>query len=243
MKNSSEEKPVAFGVIPVRGESSGLPEKNTRTLNDQPLLAYMIKSALAARLISRVFMSTDSGRVADLASQFGSEVIVHSPHLSTQTAPSFGVIENAAAYFRKVGARPVIIVTMRVTSPLCSSGDIDAAIEMLIANPDSDSVISVVRSPVHPYRTLKINECGELEHFDSNSPETNFPMRRQEFGDVYIRNGAIYATRTSVIEAGTLWGEHCLPYIMPRERSVNINDDVDFLLAETLVRRNQESQN
>ncbi len=225
-----------YGLIPARGESSGLPNKNIKLLYGRPLITYIIEAALSASALDKVYVSTDSEKIAEVARKYGTEVIIHPVELSTPTASTFGVIQNAIRVFQKKELRsPDIVVTMRPTSPLCLSTDINQAVQLLSERPEVDSVISVVKSDVHPYRVLKINREGELEHSDEQSTEKNFPQRRQSFDDVYIRNGAIYATRTHIINSGSLWGKHSLPFVMPKERSVNINDAIDFLLAESIM--------
>ena len=101
---------------------------------------------------------------------------------------------------------------------------------------EADAVISVTQSPVHPYRILRLDDNGELVHYGYTT-EDKYPQQRQSFAPVYIRNEAIYASRAATIRAGGLWGQHTLPYIMPPERSVNINQELDFVLAEALLGR------
>lgn len=230
-------KLLAYGLIPARGGSKGLPGKNVRLLGGKPLIAHIIRAALGADVLERVFVSTDSEEIAAVARGCGAETILHSAALSSDTSSSFGVVENAARIFSSQEQPPDIIVMMRPTSPLCLSSDIDAAVRMLAEHPGADSVVSVTKADSHPYRAYTIDLQGELVHFDERSPERDFPLQRQALSDTYVRNGAIYATRLLVILGGSLWGKHSLPYIMPKERSVNINDDVDFLLAETLMDR------
>lgn len=107
------------------------------------------------------------------------------------------------------------------------------AVKLLQERPDVDAVISVTRSPAHPYRVLRITETGYVVPYRYTT-EQFYPQQRQSFEDVYVRNGAIYASRATTIEAGGLWGEKNLPYIMPPERSVNINEEIDIILAEVL---------
>lgn len=228
--------PIIFGVIPARGGSSGLPGKNIKLLNGHPLITYIIRAALGSHLIDRLFVSTEDDSIESIAVDNGSEVIKHAPALSSDSASTFGVISHAASYFNEYSSPPDIIVTMRATSPLCKSDDITRAIELLLTTPKTDSVVSVVRSDVHPYRVLRIDDDNMLERFDERSPEAYFPMQRQSFEAVYVRNGAIYATKSSVIKSGSLWGRNIMPYIMPKERSININDEVDFRIAEMLLR-------
>jgi CMP-N,N'-diacetyllegionaminic acid synthase len=228
-------KKVVYGLIPARGGSTGLPGKNLRSFHGHPLISYIVTAALGSRVLHRVIVSTDSEEIADVVQKYGAEVIIHPAKLSTTTASTFGVVKNAIAEFRKGGCFPDVTVLMRPTSPLCGSEDIDRAVRKLMRHPKADSVISVVKSNIHPYRVLSINRQGELVHFHKDTTEKDYPQRRQTFKTVYIRNGAIYATRTKTIEKGSLWGKHSLPYEMPRERSININDEIDFRLAEVLM--------
>ena len=229
-------RPLVYVIIPARGGSRGLRRKNLRLLHGQPLISYIIHVALRAQTIDTVFVSTESDEIAKVAVRYGVRVIRHPKMLSISTASTFGVVQYAAKVLKKKWCRPDVLVTMRATSPLCEPTDVDNAVRLLLKN-NADSVVSVARSDVHPFRVLKKNNKGELEYFDRRSGERDFPQRRQSFGDVYVRNGAIYATRTDVIERGSLWGAHCVPYEMPKERSVNINDWIDFLLAEVLLKQ------
>lgn len=226
--------PNIIGIVPARGGSRGIPNKNLRALGGKPLIDHIISAALATKMLDKVYISTDSDEIAERGRILGAETIVHPHELSTDTAMTFGVIKNAVAHFKRDGLVPTIIVTMRATSPLCLPTDIDAAIRLLLGQPDADAVIAVTQSPIHPYRILRINEAGELVYFGSTT-ETLYPQQRQSFENVYIRTGAVYASRIATIEAGGLWGEKNLPYIMPAERSVNINTEIDFILAEALL--------
>jgi CMP-N,N'-diacetyllegionaminic acid synthase len=229
-----------YGLIPARSGSEGLPGKNLRPLCGKPLITYIIQAALTANELDAVFVSTDGDDIARVAQDSGAQVILHPAHLSAPDASTFGVVKNFVKQLQNQDEHPDIVVTMRPTSPLCLSEDIDKALAMLSDHTNVDSVIGVTKSDIHPHRVLAINGAGELHHFDKASVEIDFPLRRQTLEDVYVRTGAIYATRVEVIKRGSLWGTHCIPYIMPKERSVNINDWIDFLFAESLLKiRNQ----
>jgi CMP-N-acetylneuraminic acid synthetase len=232
------EKQIVYGVIPARGGSTGVSKKNLRPLGGVPLIAHIIKSALDADQLDKVFVSTEDHEIADVAERLGVAVIRHDPALSGNTSPSFFVIQNAVKHFDSMGEEPDIVVTLHATSPLCPSEYIDKAVAALVANTEADSAISVVRAQVHPYKVLKVNAAGFLEYFDSNTTEGGYPQRRQTFEDVYVRNAAIYAVRRNVIKEGSMWGPRAIPIIMPKEVSVNINEEIDFVLAEALLERN-----
>lgn len=199
-----------------------------------PLIHYITKTALGAETLVGVYVSTDSPDIADQATADGANVILHPAELSVDNAPTFGVIRNALAYLEQVNVFPDVIVTMRATSPLCEPQDIDSAVALLEQRPDAGAVISVAPSAAHPWRILRITSDGWLKHY-GHTTEDKYPAQRQSFAPVYVRNGAVYATRVEIIRDGGLWGDFTLPYVMPRERSVNINEEIDFLLAETLL--------
>lgn len=227
-----------FGVIPARGGSKGIPGKNLRNLCGKPLIFYIIKAALRSKTLDSVYVSTDDKNIARQAKLAGAKVILHPLELSTDSALTFGVIKNALNYFNEEKLSPNIIVTMRPTSPLCLPSDIDSAVYLLQLRQDIDAVISVTRSSVHPYRILKIIKDGLLKPYGYTTEEL-YPKQRQSFETVYIRNGAIYVSRKTTIEKGGLWGVNNLAYVMPPERSVNINEEIDFILAEAILKKDK----
>ena len=233
-------KPTAFGVVPAKGASTGLPGKNMMLMRGHPMIHYILMSALGATMLDEVWVSTENDQIEEYCSGLSVRVLRHDPSLSGETSPTFGVIENILSYWESLKRVPDIVVTMRATSPLCTADDIDRAVHMLL-NSKADSVIAVVKSDVHPHRILSIDANGFLQHTDPNSPERHCPIRRQELSPVYIRTGAIYATRRGVIKKGSLWGTRALPYIFPKKRATNVNDEIDFFLAENLLLEGQES--
>lgn len=230
-------RPIVYGLIPARGGSKGVKKKNLHNLVGVPLIWHIINSAIQAKNIDRLFVSTEDDDIAESVRSLGVKVIKHNKDLSTDSSPSFPVVRNAVELFKKMNSIPDIIVMLRATSPLCPTHFIDEAVSLLLSNQTADSVISVVKSPVHPFKILRINKDGWLEYFDENSTEKEYPRQRQTFDDVYVRNAAIYATRTTVIEKDSLWGKKAIPMIMPKEVSININDEIDFLFAEALWKK------
>ncbi len=183
--------------------------------------------------MSDFIVATESADIANYAAAENVAVLFHPSILSSDTAPSFPVIEQAVR--RLSNQTPIdICVTLRATSPLNTGEDIDNAIQLLISEESADSVVSVVAAQgVHPVRLKRVLDSGFIE--DAFGSEGAFPKRRQELEKLYIRNGAIYATRAAKIEQGTLWGTRSLAYIMPEERSININTDFQFNVAELLI--------
>jgi N-acylneuraminate cytidylyltransferase len=204
-----------------------------RALAGKPLLGYTFAAARNSKLLDDFVLATESDLIADYAAAEGVSILRHPSILSSDSAPSFAVIKQAAE--RLSNRVPIdICVTLRATSPLSTGEDIDEAIQLLISDEAADSVVSVVAAEgVHPLRLKRVTDSGLIE--DAFGSEGQFPKRRQELEKLFVRNGAIYATRTSVIQRGSLWGERSKAYIMPEERSININTDFQFKVAELLI--------
>lgn len=228
-----------WAIIPTRSGSTGLSGKNIRVIAGKPLLNYMLGAAKGSNFLNRVILTTDGEQIAQVANQFGGVYVrKHDKSFSIDGRPSFEVFRHTLEkVMQEVGIIPRAVVLLRVTAPLCLSSDIDATIALLLGNKErATSVVSVTKSDIHPQRVYLISEQGLL-HAREETSERNHPTPRQGFDDVYIRNGAIYATYPEVVLAGSLWGDRPLAYVMPKERSVNINDEVDFILAEALLNK------
>lgn len=227
-----------WAIVPTRGGSTGLSEKNVRIIAGRPLLHYMLEATTHAQMINRVVFTTDSDDIEQAAKKIkGIEVRRHSPVLSAPGQPTFGTFRHTLeVLIQESGREPDAVVLLRVTTPLCLPSDINTAVDTLLENrSEATAVISVVKSDVHPKRVYVIDENRVL-HSHEETPKTNYPLPRQVFDEVYIRNGAIYATFPDIVLEGSLWGNRPLAYVMPKERSININDEIDFVLAEALLR-------
>jgi CMP-N-acetylneuraminic acid synthetase len=222
-------------IIPVRRGSVELPNKNMRPINGVPLLTYTITAAKQSGAVSRVIVSTDDEAAASLARSEGVEAIFHPSELSADDAPTVGVIVWNYRRLATEGAVETLLV-LRATSPLRTSADIDNAVNLISRNPDADSLVSVVAIPgMHPIRMKRVLPDGMV--VDAFEAEGYSPRRRQTLEQLYLRNGAIYIATARVLDDGRMWGEHCLAYVMPQERSVNINTAFDFEVAELFISR------
>lgn len=231
--NNLPDCPVV-AIIPARGGSKGVPKKNLRKLAGNPLLWYAVNCAHNATRVQTTIVSTEDPEIADYAISIGAQVFRHPPELSGDGAPTFPVIKWALGRLRESRVQPSLCVVLRATTPLRAPKDVDQCLEMFDCNPCADSVVSVkLAIGVHPIRLKRIHKDGRL--VDGFEPEGNFPRRRQELEPLYLRNGGVYAARCSVIDGGGLWGSHCLGYVMPEERSININTEFDFKIAEILI--------
>lgn len=223
-----------LGIIPARKGSKGILNKNTRELCGKPMLYYSIKEAKESAYINKLVVSTNDPKVKEISAQYNVEVINQPEELSHDNSPTFPIIPFVISELNKVGYYPDIVVLMRITTPLKKAFDIDSCIAKLIETKAS-SVISVVELiAVHPLRMKVITDDDFLIPYDQD--EGDIPSQRQKLSKVFIRNGAVYASTIETINNGGLFGKTSRPYIMPPDRSVNINQEIEFLLAETLLK-------
>jgi N-acylneuraminate cytidylyltransferase len=219
-----------LGVIPARGGSKGVPGKNIKLLGDRPLIAHTIATALAARRLTQTIVSTDSEEIAAVARRFGAEVPFLRPaELAQDRSPAIPVLQHALGEVEKGGAVYDAVLMLQPTTPLRRRDDIDGALDLLERS-GADSVISVVDVGGHHPARMKYLEGDRL--IDPPFCEERENQPRQELRPMYLRNGAIYAVRRGVLLGGSLKGTDCRAWIMPIERSVNIDTPDDFELAE-----------
>ncbi len=229
-----------LGVITARGGSKRIPGKNLRPLLGKPLIVYTIKAALGSKLLTRVILSTDDDEIMKVGRDCGVEVpFRRPPELAGDTTPTVAVIIHAVEFMEKRGFFPDIIVILEPTSPLRQAEDIDNAIRKHIET-DADSVVSVTKTDHwHPIRAKKIED----DIIDDYCLEEKEGVRRQDLPPAYFRNGAFYSVKRDVlINKHRLYGETTRPYIMPAERSADINEEIDFKLAEVLLTERQRGK-
>ncbi len=220
-----------LGIIPARGGSKGVKRKNLRLIAGRPLIHYTIDAARQSRALTHVVTTTDDAEIAAVAEAAGSAVLMRPAALAADDTPMLPVVQHALSALEPKLGRFDAVVVLQPTTLLRTSEDIDAAVELLETT-RADSVISVYQvGDYHPSRMYQLVE-NRLVAFQPEPPA----RIRQGLPPLYHRNGAIYACRRDLIdEGGTLIGPDARPYLMPRERSVNIDDEFDLLTAELLV--------
>jgi len=233
----SNDKEV-LGIIPAREGSKGIPGKNIRQLGGKPLVVYSIEAASASRLLSRTLVSTDSEAIADVCRKYQIEIPFLRPkNLAGDQSPAIEYIAHCLDFLqREQEYRPDAIVLLQPTSPFRTGADIDACIRLLLDNP-VDSVVSVSQLPgkYHPSWQFQIDAEGRLAPWQEWSA---MPSTRQALPATYVRNGAVYAFWRESFEAfGNIYGESTLAYIMPPERSINIDDTDDWIQAKKVIQQ------
>ncbi|PKF62897.1 acylneuraminate cytidylyltransferase family protein [Psychromonas sp. psych-6C06] len=222
-----------LAIIPARGGSKGLPNKNIKLLNGKPLIAYTIEAALACSSITSVLVSTDDQAIYDVAINYGAqETFLRPQELATDTAMAIdNYIYTIERINREQNANIKEFVVLQPTSPLRNSEDIEQAIA-LFKKKQADSVISYCQEH-HPISWHKyLNESGQLEDILPNNIDN-----RQALQPSYFPNGAIYVFSYKLIASRKYYSEKSYPFIMPRTRSVDIDSIDDFNYAAFLLEK------
>ena len=231
---------LVLGVIPARAGSKGVPNKNIRLINGKHLIYYSIFESLKSKLISDVVVSTDSKKFQNISIKYGAECpFIRPPELSGDGALAIPTIQHAVNEIEKINnIKYDYIVMLQPTSPMRKSAHIDDALSKLFSS-NADAIISVVNvNNNHPMKMKRFlgsdSISGTLVDYEK-PPVENCP--RQKLPPVYIVNGAIYATKRDVLmEKNSFQGQNCIGYIMNENESVNIDTEIEFLIAEALMK-------
>ena len=229
-----------LGIIPARGGSKRLPRKNVRLLGGKPLVAWAIEAARGARRLSSLVVSSDDREVLDIARSYDPRLALARPaDIASDPSPAIDYVRHALAELEGQGQGPFdAIVILQPSSPFTLSEDIDATVDLLAAS-GADSAVSVMQldHATHPMK-MKIFQGDRLLPF---LEEERGRMAAQDLPEIYVRNCSVYATRRASIERGQILGDDCRGYVMPRERSLDINEALDLLFAEFLLSRKERA--
>lgn len=215
-----------LAIIPARGGSKRLPRKNVLNLCGKPLIAYSIEAGLKSKYISKVIVSSDDEEILQISQNFGADVIKRPDNLATDTATTFDTIEHAINSLEKFD----YIILLQPTSPLRNEKHIDEAIELLNQR-NADAIISVCETEHSPLWCNTLNE--DLSMADFLSKEL-LDKRSQELPKYYRLNGAIYICKTEKFlnNRGFFLENSIIAYMMDKKDSVDIDEEIDFKLAE-----------
>jgi CMP-N,N'-diacetyllegionaminic acid synthase len=232
-----------LGVVPARGGSKGVPRKNLRQVGGRPLIAWTLDVAReASDVLWRTVVSTDDEEIAAVARAHGGDVPWLRPgDLGGDRISMIPVLRHAVAAVEAVEGRNVDwVCLLQPTAPFRTAEDVRAAVA-LAERGGCDSVISVVRVfDVHPVLMKRI-EDGRLLPFCVEEEEGT---RRQDYDPpAYMRNGCLYLTRRDVlVERGSIWGDVIRPYVMPEERSVGIDNELQVKLVDLMLREREAAR-
>lgn len=221
--------------ICARGGSKGVPNKNLKELLGKPLITHSVEQAKKSKVFDYIAVSSDSDEILRLAEKAGANLLIKRPDkLAQDESPKLEVIKHCFLEAEKItGEKFPYVFDMDATSPLRSISDILGVVE-LIEKDNTDNVVTVMparRSPYFNMVEVDKNDTARL------SKEGKTFYRRQDCPKVYDMNASIYAWKRDLfLEKLNLWNSKTRIYVMPEERSIDIDTPFDFKLVEFLMK-------
>lgn len=226
--DKSSQSPQVVAIIPARSGSKGVPRKNVRLLAGKPLIAHSILDAKEAKLIDKVYVSTDAPEIAEVSRKYGAEAIYRPDELATDTATSESALVHALSEIENTGVFPDLVVFLQCTSPIRTGADIDCAITQLKAE-NADSLLSV--SPSHKFIWEEVNGIAKSVNYDYRHRQ-----RRQDMKPQYVENGSIYIFKPWVLKnLGNRLGGKIAMFLMNQVASWEIDSITDFKTVDLLL--------
>lgn len=220
-------------AIPARGGSKRLPRKNLLPLSGKPLICWTIEAALEANLNARVIVTSEDEEILGIARQYQSQGVIaynRPDELASDTTSTADVLIDAVKAEQEKGHEPKTIVVLQPTSPLRSAEDIRAALHVYRKGGCEKTVVTVCEVD-HP--TAWVGTIGDGLRFEGVDVSRK---RSQDYQKEYRLNGAVYVVRTdTLIDSGSLFMELMCASVMPRMRSLDVDDGVDFCICESLI--------
>ncbi len=221
-------------IIPARSGSKGLPDKNIKYLYGKPLIAYTIEAAQKSGIFDEIMVSTDSQKYADISLKFGASVPFLRPNdLSSDKASSWSVVKHVVEQYASKGVEFDNIVLLQPTSPLRGADDIKKAFDYFVSK-KANYVASVCEMEHSPLWANVLPEDCSLSNFIN----ANNAARRQSLQTFYRLNGAIYIiNREFLLNNDNFFVDNSYAYIMDKRKSVDIDDEYDFFMAECIMKK------
>ncbi|TSC96847.1 MAG: N-acylneuraminate cytidylyltransferase [Parcubacteria group bacterium Athens0714_26] len=230
-----------LAIVGARAGSKGIPNKNIKPLLGKPLMAWIIEAAKASKYVNRVIVSTDSPEYAKIAKKYGAEVPFLRPtEISSDSTPDFNYLYHATAWLKKnENWQADIILRLPPTTPLCTTEHIDACIKLLLNDSSADSSRTITPASKHPYKLWRTN--GEYlepflsEKFTGLKDAHNMP--RQSFPPAYSHIDVIALRWKTLMENKLMAGKKIRYYLIPKNEAVDIDTEIDFIVAEELLKK------
>jgi CMP-N,N'-diacetyllegionaminic acid synthase len=222
-----------IAVVPARGGSKSIPGKNIKPLSGKPLLAWSIDVARQVPEIDRIIVSTDDLEIASVGEAFGAEIYTRPAHLATDEALVIDALKDLLNRLELEGEKPEWVVLLEPTCPLRTDADVRTCLEM-VSQGNYDSVATFKEADLNPHRAWRMTD---------GVPEVFIPgavpwIPRQKLPTAYQLNGAVYVFRAGLLaqESKSLLVGRLGAVLMPRERSQDVDDHLDFMIVEALMR-------
>ena len=224
-----------IGIIPARGGSKRIPGKNKKKLAGKELVRYAIEAALNSNLLTTVVLSSDDKDILKIGREYDNIKVINRPEeISGDEAPAITYVNHVLECLQESFD---IVVIVQPSSPFTLPQDIDGTIQLLMKNVQADSAASIMKldHAIHPVK-LKVKDGDVLHPY---LEEEAGRMAAHQLPELFVRNCSVYVSWIACIEKGKIIGDNCLGYEMPRERSLDINDPIDFEFAEFMIKRNE----
>ena len=221
-------------TICARAGSKGVANKNLRLINNKPLIVYSIEQAIATKLFDQVVVSSDSKEIREVALTNGATFCVDRPaELATDTAPKLPAIKHCVENAEKKFGQFDVIIDLDATAPLRESSDIIGALELL-QSAQADNVITGTPAHRSPYFNLVETDVNGIVSL--SKPPANVVARRQDSPQCFDMNASIYVWRRQALFANeNLFTGNTRLFVMPRERSLDIDSQADFEMVEWMM--------
>ena len=216
-------------IIPARGGSKRLPRKNVLELAGKPLIVWSIEAGLKSKYIDKVVVTSDDDEILSISKEYGAEIIKRPDYLANDTAKTFDAIKHTIENMQKCD----YIVLLQPTSPLRNEFHIDEAIELLELK-KADAVVSVCEMEHSP---LWSNTLPKDDNMNNFLKDEVLNKRSQDLETYYRLNGAIYICKTEKLlsEESFFLKDNIFAYKMDRLNSVDIDEEIDFKIAKSLI--------
>ncbi len=221
---------MRVAIIPARGGSKEIPRKNIKLFAGKPLISWTIELAKSCELVDKVIVSTDDNEIAKISLSYGAEIPFTRPaELATDNSP---IIDTVLDYLTK-NSKVSEIILLQPTSPLRKYSDLQNIIEKKIKT-KCESIVSITEAYSHPNLCYKLLLNEKISNFMPNQ----ILKRRQDLEKVYCLNGSFYlANKSFLFEKNSFIDENTIGYLMPKERSIDIDNKFDWEVAEMLFKK------
>ena len=237
-----------MALIIARGGSQRVPNKNIKPLAGRPLIAYSIEAARRSRYVNRVVVSTDSDAIAGVAVKEGAEAPFRRPaEISQGHSTELEAVGHALSWLRdRESYEPDVVVLLRPTSPFRTAATIDRGVELLLDDPDAHSVRTVTLCSEHPHKMWVMDKDGRrIRSFvplEQKLPEAH-TLSYHLLPTVYVQNASMDVLRPSnIMHLRSTTGSEIIPLIMDELESIDINSELDFMLAEVTMGRTRDAR-